>query len=99
MPVKKLKVVIVDDERRSETWESEIQKILGDTAEVVALNLEDVKTQVGAIFKRRRKFADVTSDSSVLELGIDCIFDTAHILILDYDLRHMDDTASEWTTG
>ncbi len=99
MPVEKIKVVIVDDERRSETWESEIQKLLGDKAKVIALNLEEVKKEVGAIFMRRRKFADVKSESSVLELGIECIFDTAHILILDYDLRHMDDTASEWTTG
>lgn len=99
MPVEKLKIVIVDDESRSETWEREIQEILGDSAEVIALNLEAVKKEVAAIFMRRRKFADVAAELSVLTLGIECIFDTAHILILDYDLRHMDDSGAEWTTG
>lgn len=96
----KLKIVIVDDEEsRSETWARGIRTIVGDQAEVIALNLENVRKEVAAIFFRRRKFGEGDSTALVKDCGIASTFDDAHVLILDYDLRNMDGAGSEWTTG
>ena len=95
----RLKVVIVDDEKRSETWARGIQAIVGDSADVIALDLDNVRKEVGAIFNRRRKFGEDNSIALVEDCGIDSTFDDTHVLILDYDLRHMDEASSEWTTG
>lgn len=98
MKTEKLKIVIVDDQpERSRGWSDNIQAIVGEQASVLALKLDEVQQEVKAVFTRRKEFRDgAVKDEPSPTVSL---FDEVDILILDFDLRYMDISADDWTTG
>lgn len=95
------RILIVDDEPdRAKSWEKGIKNILGDMVQVEAPDIEETKKLVSSIFVRRKKMRELSGPDLIASSGIDCLFDGADIVILDYDLQNLEkNDDSEWATG
>lgn len=91
-----MRIAIFDDEARQRKGWGERLKDL-KRGEVVEMNDDDFRTQVG-ILEERRKRARTTKVEQLVDIDAESIFDSIEILIVDYDLLQSIDLTGEEIT-